>query len=106
MEIDPLILSFLMPHIDTTLRRVECLAPEREGQENLQHPADADLLSEREQEVINWVGMGKSNLEIGSILGISHNTVKNHLKRVFRKMDVTSRSQAVQVQMRSRTRVT
>jgi DNA-binding CsgD family transcriptional regulator len=56
--------------------------------------------------VINWVGMGKSNREIGSILGISHNTVKNHLKRVFRKMDVTSRSQAVQVQMRSRTRVT
>ena len=106
IEIDPLTLGFLMPHIDATLRRVECLAPEREGQENLQHPADADLLSEREQEVINWVGMGKSNLEIGSILGISHNTVKNHLKRVFRKMDVTSRSQAVQVQMRSLSTVT
>jgi transcriptional regulator EpsA len=103
IEIDPLTLGFLMPHIDATLRRVECLAPERERQEIVQHLVDADLLSEREQEVINWVGMGKSNLEIGEILGISHNTVKNHLKRVFRKMDVTSRSQAVQVQMRSRT---
>jgi transcriptional regulator EpsA len=106
IEVDPLILGFLMPHIDATLRRVECLAPEKEGQEILHHPAGADLLSEREQEVINWVGMGKSNQEIGSILGISHNTVKNHLKRVFRKMDVTSRSQAVHKQMRSRTRVT
>lgn len=106
IEIDPLTLGFLMPHIDATLRRVECLAPERKEQEILQHPAGADLLSAREQEVINWVGMGKSNQEIGSILGISHNTVKNHLKRVFRKMDVTSRSQAVQVQMRSRTNVT
>ena len=38
---------------------------------------------------------GKTNDEIGLILGISSYTVKNHLKRIYRKLGVFSRAQAV-----------
>jgi DNA-binding CsgD family transcriptional regulator len=38
---------------------------------------------------------GKTNFEIGMILDISAFTVKNHLQRIFRKLDVVNRAQAV-----------
>ncbi|HWU85603.1 MAG TPA: LuxR C-terminal-related transcriptional regulator [Rhodocyclaceae bacterium] len=56
---------------------------------------DGPQLSERENEIMHWVGHGKTNLEIGMILGISQFTVKNHLQRIFRKIDVRNRAQAV-----------
>ena len=52
-------------------------------------------LSEREHEIMHWVGCGKTNHEIGMILGISQFTVKNHLQRIFRKIDVRNRAQAI-----------
>lgn len=56
---------------------------------------DSTRLSEREQEIMHWVGHGKTNVEIGMILGISQFTVKNHLQRIFRKIDVRNRAQAI-----------
>ena len=60
-------------------------------------PSDEDglRLSDREHEIMHWVGLGKTNHEIGLILGISQFTVKNHLQRIFRKIDVRNRAQAV-----------
>ena len=52
-------------------------------------------LSEREAEVLRWVAAGKTNAEIGSILNISSFTVKNHMQRVFKKLNVLNRAQAV-----------
>ena len=52
-------------------------------------------LSEREIEIMQWVCRGKTNGEIGQILDISFFTVKNHLQRIFRKLDVLNRAQAV-----------
>jgi DNA-binding CsgD family transcriptional regulator len=52
-------------------------------------------LSDREHEIMHWVGCGKTNHEIGMILGISQFTVKNHLQRIFRKIDVRNRAQAI-----------
>ena len=52
-------------------------------------------LSEREREIMVWVAMGKTNPEIGCILNISEFTVKNHMKSIFSKLDVTNRAQAV-----------
>lgn len=63
---------------------------------HLPHPdEDNTRLSEREHEIMHWVGHGKTNLEIGMILGISQFTVKNHLQRIFRKIDVRNRAQAI-----------
>jgi DNA-binding NarL/FixJ family response regulator len=52
-------------------------------------------LSQREIEVLKLIAQGKSNKEIGSALFISEGTVKSHLKRIFGKLDVISRTEAV-----------
>lgn len=90
-EIDEEALPLLLPHIDAVLRRVST-APQTDPEAPLR---SAMNISEREDEILHWVGMGKTNAEIGMILEISHNTVKNHLKKIFEKLSVTSRAQAI-----------
>ena len=58
-------------------------------------PAGAGVLTSREQEVLKWVHLGKSNIEIGTILEISPLTVKNHVQKILRKLNVQNRTQAV-----------
>jgi len=55
---------------------------------------DANLLSDREIEVLQLVGQGKSNKEIAMDLDISVNTVKVHIGNIFQKINVTSRTEA------------
>lgn len=52
-------------------------------------------LSDREMEVLSCVVRGMSNKEIASLLGISHQTVKNHVTSILRKFSVEDRTQAV-----------
>lgn len=52
-------------------------------------------LSDREMEVLSCVVRGMSNKEIASRLGISHQTVKNHVTSILRKFSVEDRTQAV-----------
>ena len=51
--------------------------------------------SARELEVLHWVREGKSNNEVGQILGISGATVKSHLQRIYKLLQVSNRMQAV-----------
>jgi transcriptional regulator EpsA len=53
------------------------------------------LLTEREREILRWIHIGKSNIEIGTILAISPLTVKNHVQKILRKLNVQNRTQAV-----------
>ena len=53
------------------------------------------VLSDRERETILWVKEGKSNFEIALLMGLSENTVRTYLKRIFVKLGVCSRAQAV-----------
>ncbi len=51
-------------------------------------------LSPREMEILEHVTRGKSNKEIALALGISHQTVKNHMTAILRKLHVDDRTQA------------
>ncbi|HEX3049583.1 MAG TPA: response regulator transcription factor [Aggregatilineaceae bacterium] len=51
-------------------------------------------LSPREMEILQFVTQGKSNKEIAASLGISHQTVKNHMTSILKKLDVRDRTQA------------
>jgi DNA-binding CsgD family transcriptional regulator len=53
-----------------------------------------NLLSPRELECLKWVLDGKSDTDIGAILGISHNTMHFHIERVKKKFGVRTRTQA------------
>lgn len=54
----------------------------------------ADPLSERELAVLRLLAAGQSNKEIGSELGITEGTVKNHMTNVLGKLGVLDRTQA------------
>ena len=58
-------------------------------------PAKQGLLTPREQQILQWIYHGKSNIEIGMILDISPLTVKNHVQKTLRKLNVINRTQAV-----------
>jgi transcriptional regulator EpsA len=105
-------LRFLLPFIDTAFRQISPL-PERRDysvpDSTKIFPIQPILpsipsilddgpkweLSGREAEIMHWVSMGKTNHEIGQILNISSFTVKNHLQRIFKKLNVSNRAQAV-----------
>ncbi len=56
-------------------------------------------LTQRESEVLNWVIKGKTNRDIGDILGTSPRTVNKHLEHVFVKLGVETRTAAASLAM-------
>lgn len=52
-------------------------------------------LTNRESEVMHWVGEGKSNAEIAEIMKISVHTANRHLEHIFCKLGVQNRQQAI-----------
>jgi DNA-binding NarL/FixJ family response regulator len=57
-------------------------------------------LTPRELQVLSKVVAGKTNAEIGQLLGISEKTVEKHLDKVFKKLDVASRVEAAVLAVR------
>jgi DNA-binding NarL/FixJ family response regulator len=52
-------------------------------------------LTEREREVLTWVGRGKTSSEIATILGLSERTVNFHCDQAMKRLNVINRAQAV-----------
>ena len=71
-----------------------------------ERPSESELLKEayaltnREAEVLLWIGRGKTNREIGLILSMSPRTVNKHLEQVFRKLGVENRTTAAAMSIR------
>jgi DNA-binding CsgD family transcriptional regulator len=60
-----------------------------------QETAQAIALSDREQEVLNWIGRSKSNTDIATILDISAGTVDTYVRRLFTKLGTNDRVSSV-----------
>lgn len=83
-------LKILVPYLNAALLRV--LHSDRT---NAKKVIASQALTERELEVLNWVGEGKTSAEIAAILGIARNTVRNQIQNTLIKLRVNTRSQAV-----------
>ncbi len=63
-------------------------------------PSDDEILRQhfaltaRESEVLTWIAKGKSNRDIGEILGLSARTVNKHLEQIYVKLGVENRASA------------
>jgi LuxR family maltose regulon positive regulatory protein len=55
----------------------------------------SDPLTAREREVLAMIGQGFTNKRVARILEISPETVKSHVKRIFLKLAVSTRAEAV-----------
>ena len=91
-------MAALLPSIDAALRQVDLLDKQAHtfpAHTHADQMPSQEGLSKRESEILQWVTMGKTNPEIGHILNISEYTVKNHMKRIFKKINVSNRAQAV-----------
>lgn len=65
------------------------------GSESFLLNKNSDLLTKRELQIANLVAQGLTNREVGKQLWISENTVKKALKRMFVKLDVSSRIEMI-----------
>lgn len=63
---------------------------------NLDHRSEGlEALTRRERQILTLLATGSSNKEIGRQLNISDKTVRNHLSGVYRKLEVSNRTQAI-----------
>lgn len=96
-------LDLVLPQLHTTLQRVTATEHDlRRAAPPLPTPPAQALpprprgaVTERERQILRWVREGKSNPQIGEVLGISPLTVKNHVQKILRKLGAGNRTQAV-----------
>lgn len=91
------------------LRSLYHVAPTAFVRRVLAHPAlaapgnatsiggSAEQLTDKEMVVLGYLPSWLSNAEIADQLGVSINTIKTHLKHIYRKLDVTDRKDAIDV---------
>lgn len=101
--------ELLLPHLHTTYLRVQdternLAAPARAAAQAASgpEPGPVSQITDREKEILRWVREGKSNQQIGDVLGISALTVKNHVQKILRKLGAANRAQAVAIAMSAR----
>jgi two-component system NarL family response regulator len=85
--------------IRESVRRVaagEAVIPPMIAAKLVESMARADL-SARESQVLRYLANGRSNKEIGTILVISENTVKAHVKSILTKLDAIGRGEAIAI---------
>jgi transcriptional regulator EpsA len=85
-------LELLVPHLQMATMR---LAESQIADPTTPLNGGTRLVTGREVEILRLVQQGKSNHEIGAMLGISPLTVKNHVQKIYRKLNVQNRAHAV-----------
>jgi PAS domain S-box-containing protein len=113
-ESAPLLLHLLRDltretQLENALRDVAALAAKAgarpggaEGEVVPRAAAAAELLTQRETEVVRLLSAGADTAEIASTLGVSPATVRNHIQSLFRKLHAHSRLEAVSLAVKNR----
>jgi transcriptional regulator EpsA len=86
------VMDTVIGQVDQAFRRVAALPAARRSR--VDGNGDWCDLSAREQEILDWLCQGKTNIDIAAALDISPFTVKNHVQRIFKKIGVNNRTQA------------
>ena len=95
-------IKVLLPYLDVAFRQVSPPEPPKletpSGKVDI--PLEADILDatqlvRREIEIMQLVAQGNSNEDISNALDISSFTLKNHMQKIFMKLDVFNRAQAI-----------
>jgi NarL family two-component system response regulator LiaR len=86
---------FIKPEIRTVIIEKEPINLSEEFTVNETELRKLDL-SSREYEVLNLLAKGNSNAEVANLLFLSVSTVKTHVSNLFLKMEVKSRTQAIE----------
>lgn len=102
-EKERLILNILGPHIVQAYRNAQAVTSLAVRAAGLQEASGTGVrapmrpgtaMTPREREVLHYVAMGKTNIEVAMILGIAPSTVKTHLERIYEKLGVYNRTAA------------
>lgn len=80
-------------HLTQALRAL--VSPESETQELVGKATEPDKISRRQRELLKLLDRGLSNRDLAQALDLSEHTIKVHLWRLFRRLSVKNRSQAV-----------
>ena len=91
--VKPFILPNLLARIEAVLRRCSWNSSKQSSNTTAEQPETP--LTAREKEILRLVAQGASNKEIADTLVVKEVTVKTHLNSVFKKLNVSSRTQAV-----------
>jgi DNA-binding CsgD family transcriptional regulator len=86
------------PFTDEDVARVRRLLPVLSLGEAAPPPAEADpagALTAREREVLELFGLGASYADVGLALGVSINTIRQHVRAIYDKLHVASKAEAV-----------
>jgi DNA-binding NarL/FixJ family response regulator len=66
-----------------------------QGSANVAANGSLDELTVREREILERIAQGRDNAEIAAHLGLSEKTVRNNITRIFDKLGVETRAQAI-----------
>lgn len=99
--VKPFILPNLLARIEALLRRVNWQKPVEKNIELPYNTKHKPLLTSREKEVLSLAAKGQSNKDIADKLVLREVTVKSHLNNIFKKLNVTNRTQAVLLAMQT-----
>jgi DNA-binding response OmpR family regulator/DNA-binding CsgD family transcriptional regulator len=91
----PLKVKLIENGTEILLKLIDLKGPS--GAEKLKVALD---ITERESDVLFWIGHGKTNKEIGEILSMSPRTVNKHLEQIFKKLSVENRTTAASIAIR------
>ncbi|MCL0090154.1 LuxR C-terminal-related transcriptional regulator [Dehalococcoidia bacterium] len=59
-----------------------------------------DYLTSRQNAILHLIAEGKSNSEIAEVLHLEGKTVKNHIRRIYARLNISSRYEAIKLKLR------